>query len=112
MFGGVRFGGTITTEQAFERGFDHVALALGAGKPTILDLPNGLAPGVREGGVPDHVPGRRAALPDHAGPVTGLGRVGAGAQHDRRVRGALGHDADRRAARARAEPEARASARV
>jgi NADPH-dependent glutamate synthase beta subunit-like oxidoreductase len=24
-----------------------VALALGAGKPTILDLPNGLAPGVR-----------------------------------------------------------------
>ncbi len=47
MFGGVRFGGTITTEQAFERGFDHVALALGAGKPTILDLPNGLAPGVR-----------------------------------------------------------------
>jgi NADPH-dependent glutamate synthase beta subunit-like oxidoreductase/NAD(P)H-flavin reductase len=47
MFGGVRFGGTITTEQAFDRGFDHVALALGAGKPTILDLPNGLAPGVR-----------------------------------------------------------------
>jgi NADPH-dependent glutamate synthase beta subunit-like oxidoreductase/NAD(P)H-flavin reductase len=47
MFGGVRFGGTITTEQAFQRGFDHVALALGAGKPTILELPNGLAPGVR-----------------------------------------------------------------
>ncbi|MEX2296214.1 MAG: FAD-dependent oxidoreductase [Dongiaceae bacterium] len=47
MYGGVRFGGTITTEQAFQRGFDHVALALGAGKPTILDLPNGLAPGVR-----------------------------------------------------------------
>ncbi|MGH6959738.1 MAG: pyridine nucleotide-disulfide oxidoreductase, partial [Dongiaceae bacterium] len=34
-------------EQAFARGFDHVALALGAGKPTILDLPGGLAPGVR-----------------------------------------------------------------
>ena len=47
MFGGVRFGGTITLDQAFDLGFDHVALALGAGKPTILDLPNGLAPGVR-----------------------------------------------------------------
>jgi NADPH-dependent glutamate synthase beta subunit-like oxidoreductase/NAD(P)H-flavin reductase len=47
MFGGVRFGGTITLEQAFAMGFDHVALALGAGKPTILDLPGGLAPGVR-----------------------------------------------------------------
>jgi len=47
MMGGVRFGGTITLEQAFAMGFDHVALALGAGKPTILDLPNGLAPGVR-----------------------------------------------------------------
>ena len=47
MFGGVRFGGTITLDQAFDFGFDHVALALGAGKPTILDLPNGLAPGVR-----------------------------------------------------------------
>ncbi|HEY7688547.1 MAG TPA: FAD-dependent oxidoreductase, partial [Dongiaceae bacterium] len=47
MFGGVRFGGTLTLDQAFDLGFDHVALALGAGKPTILDLPNGLAPGVR-----------------------------------------------------------------
>ncbi|MEE8534771.1 MAG: FAD-dependent oxidoreductase, partial [Kiloniellales bacterium] len=47
MYGGVRLGGTITLDQAFEMGFDHVALALGAGKPTILDLPNGLAPGVR-----------------------------------------------------------------
>ncbi len=47
MFGGVRFGGTITLEQAFGLGFDHVALCLGAGKPTILDLPNQLAPGVR-----------------------------------------------------------------
>jgi NADPH-dependent glutamate synthase beta subunit-like oxidoreductase/NAD(P)H-flavin reductase len=47
MMGGVRFGGTITLDQALAMGFDHVALALGAGKPTILDLPNGLAPGVR-----------------------------------------------------------------
>ena len=28
-------------------GFDHVALAAGAGRPTVLDLPNGLARGVR-----------------------------------------------------------------
>ncbi len=47
MFGGVRFGGTITAESAFALGFDHVALALGAGKPTVLDLPHGLARGVR-----------------------------------------------------------------
>ncbi|MGB5081140.1 MAG: FAD-dependent oxidoreductase, partial [Burkholderiales bacterium] len=47
LFGGVRFGGTLTVEDAFELGFDHVALALGAGKPTVLDIPNGLARGVR-----------------------------------------------------------------
>jgi NADPH-dependent glutamate synthase beta subunit-like oxidoreductase len=47
MFGGVRFGGTITAEQAFDMGFDHVALALGAGKPTLLSMPGGLARGVR-----------------------------------------------------------------
>ena len=28
-------------------GFDHIALCAGAGKPTVLDLPNGLARGVR-----------------------------------------------------------------
>ena len=47
LFGGVRFGGTLTADDAFELGFDHVALAIGAGKPTVLDLPNGLARGVR-----------------------------------------------------------------
>ena len=47
LFGGVRFGGTITPEDAFSLGFDHVALAVGAGRPTMLDLPNGLARGVR-----------------------------------------------------------------
>jgi NADPH-dependent glutamate synthase beta subunit-like oxidoreductase/NAD(P)H-flavin reductase len=47
MFGGVRFGGTVTVESAFAMGFDHVALCAGAGKPTVLDLPNGLARGVR-----------------------------------------------------------------
>jgi NADPH-dependent glutamate synthase beta subunit-like oxidoreductase/NAD(P)H-flavin reductase len=47
MFGGVRFGGTVTAESAFEMGFDHIALAAGAGKPTVLDMPNGLVRGVR-----------------------------------------------------------------
>jgi NADPH-dependent glutamate synthase beta subunit-like oxidoreductase/NAD(P)H-flavin reductase len=47
IHGGVRLGGTITIEDAFAMGFDHVALAMGAGKPTVLDLPNGLARGVR-----------------------------------------------------------------
>ena len=48
LFGGVRFGGAITLDDAFAMGFDHVALATGAGKPTILDLPGGLARGVRQ----------------------------------------------------------------
>ena len=47
LFGGVRFGGTISAEEAFAMGFDHIALALGAGRPTVLDMPNGLARGVR-----------------------------------------------------------------
>ncbi len=47
MFGGVRFGGTITLDQAWEMGFDHVALAMGAGKPTLLGIPGELAKGVR-----------------------------------------------------------------
>ena len=47
LFGGVRFGGTITADDALNMGFDHVALAAGAGRPTVLDMPNGLARGVR-----------------------------------------------------------------
>src|SRR5678815_2449659 len=47
LFGGIRFGGTLTADDAFAMGFDHVALAAGAGRPTVLDLPNGLARGVR-----------------------------------------------------------------
>jgi NADPH-dependent glutamate synthase beta subunit-like oxidoreductase/NAD(P)H-flavin reductase len=47
LFGGVRFGGTVSVEDAFALGFDHIALATGAGRPTVLDLPNGLARGVR-----------------------------------------------------------------
>jgi NADPH-dependent glutamate synthase beta subunit-like oxidoreductase len=47
LYGGVRFGGTLTAEDAFALGFDHIALAAGAGRPTVLELPNGLAHGVR-----------------------------------------------------------------
>jgi NADPH-dependent glutamate synthase beta subunit-like oxidoreductase/NAD(P)H-flavin reductase len=47
LFGGVRFGGTLDVDEAFALGFDHVVLAAGAGRPTVLDIPNGLAPGVR-----------------------------------------------------------------
>jgi NADPH-dependent glutamate synthase beta subunit-like oxidoreductase/NAD(P)H-flavin reductase len=47
LYGGVRFGGTIDADDAFAMGFDHIALAAGAGRPTVLDLPHGLAHGVR-----------------------------------------------------------------
>ena len=47
LFGGVRFGGTLSTDDAFNLDFDHIALALGAGRPTVLDMLNGLARGVR-----------------------------------------------------------------
>ena len=48
MYGGVRFGGTITVDDAFALGFDHVALCAGAGRPTVIAMPNNLAPGVRQ----------------------------------------------------------------
>jgi NADPH-dependent glutamate synthase beta subunit-like oxidoreductase/NAD(P)H-flavin reductase len=48
MFGGVRFGGALTLESAFEMGFDHVALCAGAGRPTVIPMKNGLARGVRQ----------------------------------------------------------------
>jgi NADPH-dependent glutamate synthase beta subunit-like oxidoreductase/NAD(P)H-flavin reductase len=47
MYGGVRFGGTITVDDAWAMGFDHIALCAGAGKPTHIAMPNGLARGVR-----------------------------------------------------------------
>jgi len=48
IFGGVRFGGTMTLDDAWQLGFDHVALAAGAGRPTIIDMKNNLARGVRK----------------------------------------------------------------
>jgi NADPH-dependent glutamate synthase beta subunit-like oxidoreductase/NAD(P)H-flavin reductase len=48
FFGGIRFGGTITLEDAWRHGFHHVAIAAGAGKPTIVDVENNLVRGIRK----------------------------------------------------------------
>ena len=48
MFGGVRFGGTLGVDSAFDLGFDHIALCAGAGRPTVIPMKNGLARGVRQ----------------------------------------------------------------
>ena len=48
VFGGVRFGGTLTVENAWDLGFDHIALAVGAGLPKELPITNSLAPGMRQ----------------------------------------------------------------
>jgi len=47
-YGGIRFGGTLTLEDAWERGFDHVAIAAGAGRPTLVGMKNGLLRGIRQ----------------------------------------------------------------
>ena len=47
LCGGVRFGGTIRVEDAWDLGFDHLVLAVGAGLPKALAIPGSLAPGVR-----------------------------------------------------------------
>jgi len=47
-YGGVRFGGTLTIEEAWDLGFDHIAIASGAGKPTIIGLKNNLIRGIRK----------------------------------------------------------------
>lgn len=46
-YGGVRFGGTLTLDDAWELGFQHVALATGAGKPTVISMKNQLIRGIR-----------------------------------------------------------------
>ena len=48
IYGGIRFGGTLTIEDAWAQGFDHVAIAAGAGKPTVIDMKNNLVRGVRK----------------------------------------------------------------
>jgi len=48
MYGGIRFGAQLTQDQAFDLGFDHIALCMGAGKPTVLNMDNNLVRGVRQ----------------------------------------------------------------
>ena len=47
MYGGVRLGSTITIDEAFELGIDHVAICHGAGKPNFIPVNNFLAKGMR-----------------------------------------------------------------
>ncbi len=48
LFGGVRFGGTITVEDTKAMGFDHLSVAVGAGLPRALPIPGSLAVGMRQ----------------------------------------------------------------
>lgn len=48
VFGSTRFGGTITVHDAWEMGFDHFVVAVGAGLPKALSIPGSLAPGMRQ----------------------------------------------------------------
>jgi NAD(P)H-flavin reductase/NADPH-dependent glutamate synthase beta subunit-like oxidoreductase len=48
MYGGIRFGGTIPIQDAWGYGFDHVAIATGAGRPTIIEMKNNLIRGIRK----------------------------------------------------------------
>ncbi len=48
FYGGVRFGGTITIEDAWEMGFSHIAIATGAGKPTLVPMKQNLLRGIRQ----------------------------------------------------------------
>ncbi|HUW98588.1 MAG TPA: FAD-dependent oxidoreductase [Acidiferrobacter sp.] len=48
IVGGVRFGGTVTLDDAWEQGFDHVCIATGAGLPRVVPMGNSLARGMRQ----------------------------------------------------------------
>lgn len=48
LLGNIRFGGSMTLDDCWTMGFDHVALALGAGLPKALDIPGSLAKGMRQ----------------------------------------------------------------
>lgn len=48
MFGGIRFGSSITDDVAFDDyNFDHVALCIGAGRPKIVDLEDNFCKGIK-----------------------------------------------------------------
>ena len=48
IYGGIRFGGALTLDEAWAYGIDHVAIAAGAGRPTIIDIKNNLIRGIRK----------------------------------------------------------------
>jgi len=48
FYGGVRFGGTLKLDDVWKLGFRHVALATGAGKPTVISMKNNLIRGIRK----------------------------------------------------------------
>ena len=48
IYGGVRFGGALPIDEAWSMGIDHVAIAAGAGRPTIIDIKNNLIRGIRK----------------------------------------------------------------
>ncbi len=48
IYGGVRFGGALPMHEAWAMGIDHIAIAAGAGRPTIIDIRNNLIRGIRK----------------------------------------------------------------
>jgi NADPH-dependent glutamate synthase beta subunit-like oxidoreductase/NAD(P)H-flavin reductase len=48
VVGGVRLGGTLTLDDAWQLGFDHVCVANGAGLPRVINMGNSLARGMRQ----------------------------------------------------------------
>ena len=47
FYGGIRFGGTLTVDDAWSLGFHHIAIAAGAGRPTVVNMKNNLLRGMR-----------------------------------------------------------------
>ena len=48
VFGGVRLGGTLTLDDAWCLGFDHVCIATGTGLPRVIHIGGSLARGMRQ----------------------------------------------------------------
>jgi NADPH-dependent glutamate synthase beta subunit-like oxidoreductase/NAD(P)H-flavin reductase len=48
LSGGIRFGGTLSIEDAWKEGFDHISIANGAGLPRVIPMGNSLARGMRQ----------------------------------------------------------------
>ncbi|MCH9770479.1 MAG: FAD-dependent oxidoreductase [Gammaproteobacteria bacterium] len=48
VFGALRFGGSLCVEDVWRLGFQHLTIAVGAGLPKELMIPNSLLPGMRQ----------------------------------------------------------------